>query len=165
MKKPNSVSIKHAPERNMPLAALIPGVFGLIPFWGLAIVMGHDVGVDPITALLGLLAYGAVILSFVGALWWGIAAPMPNSPQRNALFLWSVFPALIGWLAMLVVPDLGLVLLMSGLALQWVLDFMLHKKRPDLIKPWVLRLRTLLTIGACTALVYAWQQLRQHGLG
>jgi hypothetical protein len=154
-------------SRKIPLAALIPGVLGLIPFWGLALSLGNDLGLDPLTALLGLLAYGAVILSFVGALWWGIAANMAQQAQsrlRNAMFLWSVFPALIGWFAMLLVPDLGLILLMSGFALQCLLDFMLHKRMPAVITPWMLKLRVILTAGACTALVYAWHHLRTSGL-
>ena len=149
--------------RSIPLAALVPGVLGLIPFWFFAIASNHDVGLDPITALLALLGYAAVILSFVGAIWWGIAAQMGAGTQRNAMFLWSVFPALIGWFAMVVTPDVGLVMLMTGLGLQWLLDLMLHKRLPLLISTWMLQLRTLLTIGACSALVYGWYGL-QHAI-
>jgi len=149
--------------RSIPLAALIPGVLGLLPFWFFAIASNHDIGLDPITALLALLGYSAVILSFVGAIWWGIAAQMGAGTQRNAMFLWSVFPALIGWFAMVVTPDVGLVMLMTGLGLQWLLDLMLHKRLPLLISTWMLQLRTLLTIGACSALVYGWYGL-QHAI-
>ena len=149
--------------RSITLAALIPGVLGLLPFWFFAIASNHDIGLDPITALLALLGYSAVILSFVGAIWWGIAAQMGAGTQRNAMFLWSVFPALIGWFAMVVTPDVGLVMLMTGLGLQWLLDLMLHKRLPPLISTWMLQLRTLLTIGACSALVYGWYGL-QHAI-
>ena len=150
--------------RNIPLAALIPGVMGLIPFWFFAVASNHDIGIDPVTALLGLLGYGSVILSFVGAIWWGIAAHTEAGIRRNAMFLWSVFPALIGWFAMVVTPDVGLIMLMSGLCLQWLLDSILHRRLPLLITMWMLQLRTLLTIGACTALIYGWYGLR-HAMG
>ena len=151
-------------QRRIPLAALIPGLLGLVPFWFLAIASGHDIGLDPISALLGLLSYGALILSFVGALWWGIAAHAEADAQRNAMFLGSVIPALIGWFALMVTPDVGLILLASGLLLQWALDLMLYKKQPRLISVWMLRLRTILTIGACTALVFGWYELH-HAIG
>jgi hypothetical protein len=65
----------------------------------------------------------------------------------------------------LLVPDLGLIILMSGFALQCLLDFMMHKRHPAIISAWMLKLRIILTAGACTALVYAWHQLRNNGLG
>jgi hypothetical protein len=80
------------------------------------------------------------------------------------MFLWSVFPALIGWFAMVVTPDVGLIMLMAGLGLQWLLDLMLHKRMPLVVTTWMLQLRTLLTVGACTALVYGWYGLR-HAIG
>jgi len=64
---------------------------------------------------------------------------------------------------MVVTPDVGLVMLMTGLGLQWLLDLMLHKRLPLLISTWMLQLRTLLTIGACSALVYGWYGL-QHAI-
>ena len=76
-------------QRRIPLAALIPGLLGLVPFWFLAIASGHDIGLDPISALLGLLSYGALILSFVGALWWGIAAHAEASTSPSATVVGS----------------------------------------------------------------------------
>ena len=75
------------------------------------------------------------------------------------MFVWSVMPALIGWSATLVSPETGLRMLMSGLALQWLLDNMLMRQVPGLIPRWVLRLRTILTLGAVSALALAWWQL------
>jgi hypothetical protein len=103
--------------------------------------------------------YGAIILSFVGALWWGLAIHAPANAPRNTLFVWSVIPALIGWFATLALPDVGLRMLMAGLALQWVLDGMLMRKVPELIPGWMFRLRTMLTFGALGALGLAWWQL------
>ena len=140
------------------MAALLPGLFGVLPFWGLALATVVDLGVEPLLALMALIMYGAVILSFVGALWWGLAVHAPLSAPRSTMFAWSVVPALIGWAATLTPPETGLRMLMAGLTFQWLLDSMLRRKMPELMVGWVFRLRTMLTGGALTALGLAWWQ-------
>jgi hypothetical protein len=103
--------------------------------------------------------YGAIILSFVGALWWGLAVHVEPSARRSALFVWSVVPALIGWVAILTTPAIGVRMLLAGLALQWLLDGLLMRSAPNLMPRWVFRLRTLLTFGAMSALGFVWWQL------
>jgi hypothetical protein len=147
------------PPSRIPLSAFIPGLLGLIPFWALALGTVIDTGFDPVLALVALIMYGAVILSFVGALWWGMAIHAPAGSQRHTMFIWSVVPALIGWFATLATTDIGLRMLMAGLALQWLLDSMLVRKSPGLMPPWVFRLRTILTGGALSAMGFAWWQL------
>lgn len=147
-----------APAR-IPAAALIPGLLGLLPFWGLALSTQLSSGIDPLLALMALIMYGAVILSFVGALWWGMAVHAPPTAPRAMMFLWSVVPALIGWAAIMTEPTTGLRMLIAGLVLQWVLDGLLMRNFPSLIPRWVFRLRTLLTLGATSALGLTWWQL------
>jgi hypothetical protein len=130
-----------------------------MPFWGFAMATVVDTGVDPVLALMALIMYGAVILSFVGALWWGMAVHAPASAPRATMFVWSVVPALVGWASTLTTPETGLRVLMAGLALQWLLDSMLRRKLPELMLGWVFRLRTMLTGGALSALGFAWWQL------
>lgn len=143
---------------RIPLGALIPGLLGLLPFWGLALSLRIDTGVDPALALLALIMYGAIILSFVGALWWGMAVHALPSAPRTTMFIWSVIPALIGWFATLAQHETGLRMLMAGLVLQWLLDRMLMRKLPELFPRWVFRLRSILTTGAVGALALAWWQ-------
>jgi hypothetical protein len=147
------------PTARIPAAALIPGLLGLLPFWGLAISTELSTQVDPILALMALIMYGAIILSFVGALWWGMAVHAPASTLRSAMFVWSVVPALIGWASIMTEPAVGLRMLIGGLALQWVLDGLLRRNVPNLIPQWVFKLRTLLTLGATSALGFTWWQL------
>jgi len=144
---------------RIPPAALIPGLLGLLPFWGLALATHLSTGLDPLLALMALIMYGAIILSFVGALWWGIAIHATPTAPRNVMFAWSVVPALIGWVAIMTTPQIGVRMLMAGLALQWVLDGLLMRHVPNLIPAWVFRLRTMLTFGAVSALAFAWWQL------
>lgn len=144
---------------RIPPAALIPGLLGLLPFWGLALSTELSSGIDPLLALMALIMYGAIILSFVGALWWGMAVHASAQTPRAAMFIWSVVPALIGWASIMTEPAIGLRMLIAGLALQWVLDGLLMRKFPTLMPLWVFRLRTMLTLGATSALGFAWWQL------
>jgi hypothetical protein len=144
---------------RIPAAALLPGLLGLLPFWGLALSTELSSGLDPLLALMALIMYAAVILSFVGALWWGMAVHVAPSALRSTMFVWSVVPALIGWAAIMTEPTLGLRMLIGGLALQWFLDGVLMRNMPNLFPRWVFRLRTMLTLGATSALGFAWWQL------
>lgn len=144
---------------RIPAAALIPGLLGLLPFWGLALSTQLSSGLDPLLALMALIMYGAIILSFVGALWWGLAVHAAPPAPRAAMFLWSVLPALIGWASIMTEPAIGLRMLIAGLALQWVLDGLLMRRIPNVMPRWVFRLRTILTLGATSALGFAWWQL------
>lgn len=141
---------------RMPKAALFPGLLGLIPFYVLALSSSASLGLPPVIALLGMVTYGAVILSFVGAIWWGVAIHAPADTPRTGLFMWSVVPALIGWFATITAPDLGVLMLSAGFLIQWVLDAFLSKKRPNLFPPWVFMLRSILTAGVLSALCLAW---------
>ena len=69
-----------------------------------------------------LIAYGAVILSFVGAVHWGFAIGGGEMVPRQVavrLFL-GVLPSLVGWSAMLLelsaLPERALLLLIGGFA-------------------------------------------------
>ena len=94
------------------------GYGGLLPFIGLALatVRANFLGEDPQGWNAALLAYGAVILSFVGALHWGFAMTLRGltDGQRTAAFVRSVVPALVAWVALLVAPSVAVVLLLVG---------------------------------------------------
>ena len=92
--------------------------------------------------------YGAVILSFVGALHWGIAMSLHGMTerQRSASFLWSVIPALMGWIALLVSPALAAPILVLGFVLHYGMD--LRLARQAVLPCWYLTLRLRLS---CTA--------------
>ena len=113
-------------ERLSPLALLL-GLGGLVPFLacGLgSITAGGAVPAD--RALLALIEYAAIILSFLGAVHWGLALAGPggagsvagrDGAERARLAL-GVLPALIGWAALLVsvaaAPAIALALLIAG---------------------------------------------------
>ncbi|HQT66531.1 MAG: DUF3429 domain-containing protein [Rhodospirillales bacterium 20-60-12] len=112
-------------ERPMGLAWLL-GLGGLLPFLLCAVViMLHPLWA--VGATRALIAYGAVILSFLGAVHWGFALSEGIAPvaglvggagQRSRL-VFGVAPALLAWVALLCVMLLGaaklaLLLLIAG---------------------------------------------------
>lgn len=131
------------------------GLGGLLPFIGLAAAAL----VDPARASLwnqALMAYGAIILSFVGALHWAFAmtAGGLSEPERAGRFTWSVMPALIAWVALLVATSsvpLAVSLLLVGFWLHYLQDRMLAH-RADL-PAWYLPLRLTLTAVASVCIV------------
>jgi hypothetical protein len=135
----------------IPLPARWLGFGGLVPFVTLA---GASL-LDPAHAerwSFALLAYAAVILSFVGALHWGFATLwQSSSPEcRARLMGWSVVPALGAWISLLLTTGMGLGLLCVLFVAHYLRDVQLARTHelPD----WYLRLRLRLTVGAVPCL-------------
>lgn len=85
--------------QSFPPVALALGYAGVIPFVALAlsIVIGFDLdAVGVVNATDKLVGYGAVIISFIGAVHWGVAM-QSESGNQNQLFVYSVVPALVAW--------------------------------------------------------------------
>lgn len=97
----------------------------------------------------GLVAYGAVILSFLGGITWGLA--VTRERVRDPLYLASMAPFFAGWIALLVPVFVGLLLLMVAFLGALANDFML--KRAGLTPGWFFSLRLTLTavVVACLA--------------
>ncbi len=77
---------------------------------------------DHMAAAFALKAYGATITSFLGAIHWGLAMQVPS--ERTPVFhlVWGVVPSLLAWLALLLSPSAGLVLLAVSLGLCFAID-------------------------------------------
>jgi hypothetical protein len=132
------------------------GYGGLLPFVALAASVWLD---SSRSSLWGdaLLLYGAVILSFVGALHWGFAVSQNDmsAHQRTHCFIWSVVPALVAWMALLVKyavsPKYACALLVAGFLIHFWQDKRLVKWVSMPI--WYLPLRLRLTTVACISIV------------
>ncbi len=138
----------------IPKTVACLGYGGLLPFIALAALVW--LLPDKAPALLSaLLAYGAVILSFVGALHWGFAVALPelDDSSRNASYVWSVIPALLAWVALIAPQSIAMVLLVSGFLLQYRRDRLLTKRSS--LPGWYLGLRLQLTIVASLCLIAA----------
>ncbi len=139
----------------LPRAVAWLGYGGLLPFVGLAAisVVAHLSGHNPAAWQTALLAYGAAILSFVGALHWGFAMTLRGmSPaQQTASFVWSVVPALVAWVALLASPVVATALLLAGFCVHYWRDRRLAAQTD--LPFWYLPMRFRLTLVACLCLV------------
>jgi glutaredoxin/chromate transport protein ChrA len=123
-----------------PRGALLLGYAGLIPFLAGAVLIAvgeHDFGA---TLLAG---YAAVILSFVGAVHWGLA--LGQGERRWRHYGTSVVPALIAWAALLLPPTPSLGVLAAGLAGWRLWEYLADVPA---FPQWFARLRDHLTFGA-----------------
>ncbi len=103
------------------------GFGGLVPFVGLAAApwLGWP-GAWP-TAGMALLGYGATISSFLGAIHWGLA--MRERPtQPGPSLLWGVVPSLLAWVALLLGPAHGLLLITALLWACFAVDRVLYSR-------------------------------------
>jgi hypothetical protein len=143
-----------ANENNtaLPRSVAWLGYGGLIPFLALtpASLLDHHHGMVWSDALY---AYGAIILSFIGALHWGLAMSRPelSERQRSAWFAWSIVPALIAWPAVLLSPPLAAPLLVFGFIAHYQQDRRLARRTK--LPGWYLPLRLRLSCVAVISLV------------
>ncbi|MBS0512955.1 MAG: DUF3429 domain-containing protein [Proteobacteria bacterium] len=144
--------MKNATLDALPRQVAWLGYGGLLPFVGLAIT----ILADPRHGLLwgdALVAYGAVILSFVGALHWGFAMCLPGltDTRRGACFVWSTVPALVAWPALLADPHFAAVVLVAGFVAHYWQDRRLAALAT--LPAWYLPLRLRLTSVASVCLL------------
>jgi hypothetical protein len=144
-------TLPDAPSVTLPPAANWLGYGGLLPFITLAPASLLD---DHHALFFGdaLFAYGAVILSFLGALHWGFAmtASGLDAGQRKACIIWSVIPALLAWPALLVAPPFASLFLLVGFGAAYWQDKRLARIAGLPAGYLVLRFR--LTLVACLCL-------------
>ena len=111
-----------------------------------------------------LLAYAAVILSFMAAIHWGGAMTQPSEIARAQLGL-SVLPALLGWLALLIPALYGYALLILCFIGLYVADAYVSDK--GILPGWYLPMRLVLTtiVALCLAAAALAVLLTTSGVG
>lgn len=132
-----------------PPPALALGAAGLIPFVSAPVYLHQMNDLTPLI-IQGQLAYGAVILSFLGGVRWGkLASPGSALSPSWQQFTWSVTPSLIAWPA-LIIPSYPLanLTIVAGLGLCGYMDF----KEPAYAS-WFKGLRIVLTTVAIVSLL------------
>jgi hypothetical protein len=121
-----AVVTPHAKAAPPPWAWRL-GYGGLLPFViGAALVWLVRADVLPYVAR-GLAAYGALIVSFLGGMHWGLAMRQPTPSTRG--LLWGVVPSLLAWPAVMMPPHAGLVILGLLLLLSYAVDRVLYAEQ------------------------------------
>ncbi len=145
------------------------GVGGLIPFVGLAVMTALNSG-TPLASTLAHwnLMYGVSIVSFLGAVHWGIVLALAGQDTPNYLagmterkfesfgLLWGVSPALMAWAAASFLPiQWALCALTLCIGVAWLVDQKILG--PMRVYSEYLRLRHVLSAGAAVGLALtAW---------
>jgi len=111
-------------NRKLPTVAVALGLAGLIPFVAFGWWASTGINDDRVArATSALVAYGAVILAFLGGVQWGFVlgeppgAPGPRRTRYRLVF--GIAPSLVGWAALLVLlvlgwPQIALAILLAG---------------------------------------------------
>jgi hypothetical protein len=138
-------------ERAIPPAALVLGWAGVIPFAAGAAVVALGLQPAETWALVPLLAYAAVILSFLGGVRWGLGLRLADRDRLGVVLAWSVVPSLVAWVAVCLYarPLLALGLLALAHAAQGWFD--VRASAVDGAPAWYARLRIQLatTVTLC----------------
>jgi hypothetical protein len=143
--------------RATPLAPLALGAAGLLPFavLALATLSGPDAafGLSAPFARTALVAYGAVVASFLGGIRWGLVAAEPDQGRVTLDYALAVVPSLLAWAGLALPPPwdlraVGALILLWGLVDQDLI-------RRGLAPAWLGRLRLALSLGAGAILLLA----------
>ena len=97
----------------IPVVALLLGWSGVMPFAALAVTAISGVPAPAGAAMAALVGYGAIILSFMGGVLWGLEVSQGRSQVVYAV---SIVPALVAVAAMLSSATYGILLLLCGFA-------------------------------------------------
>ena len=154
--------MKDEPENpnGVPALPLWLGVSGLVPFLVAAGLSFLSAPINPATAVYALIAYGAVILSFLGGVHWGVALTRGQTSGPSGQTVWymiSVGPSLVAWLALLLAPVPGLLVLAVSFLAMIMVD--VHAARVEQVPAWYSSLRVRLSaVVILSLLVTAWAQ-------
>ena len=142
---------------TLPRTARALGYSGLLPQAAAALCLAiGPAGYRPV-ALAAAMIYAALIFSFLGALWWGLAAAHRTSAPR---WIWpvGVLPSIASltvwmpWVMGVQALSLSLGVLATGIAASALVDLRLEQLRLTPTGWFAFRLQLSLGLGALTAL-------------
>ena len=143
--------MEREPQSSLPAWAKPLGYGGLLPFAVCALVMlaVPDAGTRHVAGR-ALLGYGAVILSFLGGVHWGLVLRGASPQRAGGLLAAGVVPSLVGWVALLLPFEQGAAVLAAGFGLFWLYE---HRVLGTAVLPQgYLALRRWLTLGVVAAM-------------
>jgi len=135
---------------GLPPWTMALGLGGLIPFIACTAVMlaVPEAGTRDLAGR-ALLGYGAVILSFLGGVHWGLVLQGPTSRGARMLVI-GVMPSLAGWIALLLPFESAAAIQVGAFGAFWLYE---HRVLgPAVLPPAYLALRRRLTLGVIASL-------------
>lgn len=146
-----------------PRIAQILGYAGLLPMLGCLLLVAMGPPALKAMALTGALLYAALIFSFIGGAWWGLAARDDIHPNFPTVLLVSVVPSLVAWVCAFVGGSVALLVLAALFAAALLFDRRLADG--GFAPEWWLALRQPLALGmaAGNAAIALLALLRQAG--
>lgn len=139
-------------RERIPLAALVIGLLGLLPFFCGAIAAWRPELAPGIGGKL-IVGYGAIILAFLGGIRWGTAIGPYDGRRQTLEFTASVIGSIVGLAALFVPLIPGLTLLIGSYLLHALWD--VASAEAGRLPAWFGKLRMLLTAGAVFSLLLA----------
>lgn len=135
--------------RPLPPGLVAFGYAGVLPFVACVLPIALLDGEARAFAVRALVAYGAVILSFLGAVHWGVLLRQPDAAAQARLAI-GVLPSLAGWVALLLPDRYALALLVAAFGGFWLYE---HRVVGTALLPGgYLGLRRHLSLAACASL-------------
>ena len=133
-------------EQNAALHARLAGYAGLAPLVvPLLVLWWHPEWTEPAVTVQH--TYAALILSFLGGIYWGVALN-----HQSGSWIWlSALPSLWAWPALLMPPASSTWMLMMGFALMFLLDQAARER--GWIRRWFYQLRITLSAVAIVSLL------------
>lgn len=136
--------------KAIPFPNYILGLSGLIPFWGLALTVVFANEPHNLIALKLQIAYGAVILSFLGGIHWGIAVQNIEKATWPRMG-WGIVLSLVGWGAIFIPHIYSLAIIGLALFSALIVDLKLIGNYSK--GSWYQTLRSILSFGAISAVL------------
>ena len=142
-----------ANETGLPPHAAALGYGGLLPFVACAIVIlaTHETETRYLAGR-ALLGYGAVILSFLGGVHWGLVLRGPSARAAGMLAA-GIIPSLVGWASLLLPFETAAAMQVAAFGGFWLYE---HRVLgPQALPPAYLGLRRWLTLIVCVSIAMA----------
>tara|TARA_Y100001935_G_C16969474_1_gene343372 strand:+ start:76 stop:579 length:504 start_codon:yes stop_codon:yes gene_type:complete len=143
---------KNGEQLAIPKIALILSYCGLIPFIALSVGLWFSPANQTEFLNNALITYSAIILSFIGAIYWGFCMSK-NQKNKKKFYIFSVLPALFGWLILL--SDTFLNYFLFSMAFGCVCLFDVAQSKKGELPAWYPKLRVPVTILVITSLTNA----------
>ena len=142
---------------NIPFVPIILGILGLLPFIFPLICILFSL--HSINYFINLsFIYGALILSFLGSIYWGYALNINQSHLRpNSFYFWSIIPFFFGWSYFLLEKKYGCIFIIFGFLICQIIDEIMFYY--NFFPKWFIFLRRILTALVVSSLIYYYIKL------